>query len=284
MAGYRQIHTQIWKDEWFIGLEPLEKMLFIYLFSNEMASIAGIYKIPMKVISNETGIEIDAIRMMLDKFSNDGKIMYQEGVLWVVNMRQYHYTKSPRTLERIKKDIDSIPDGEVKKAYQYHAEHELQGMDTVSIPYRYPIDTVSIPHSKSLIKSLTEIEIEKESISESVIESEPTTTTTTPIPVADDEPVGVLRPLAQAFTAATHLPEGSGGHLWVEGLNKLYQMGASPGDIEIAVGELTRKNYHIASPVSIIGAVANVMRKREERKPEAGINKYLRGYADHIKH
>jgi hypothetical protein len=282
MAGYRQIHTQIWKDEWFIELEPLEKMLFIYLFSNEMASIAGIYKIPMKVISNETGIEIDAIRMMLDKFSNDGKIMYQEGVLWVVNMRQYHYTKSPRTLERIKKDIDAIPDGEVKKAYQYHAEHELQGMDTVSIPYRYPIDTVSIPHSKSLIKSLTEIEIEKES----VIENETVTTTTTTPTTIDDEPVGILRPLAQAFTECTHLPEGSGGHLWVEGLQKLYEMGASPGDITLAVAQLTGKNYTISSPVSLINAVANVMRIREERKPtgETGINKYLRGYADHIKH
>lgn len=31
MANYRQIHTQIWRDNWFLDLEADEKLLFIYL-------------------------------------------------------------------------------------------------------------------------------------------------------------------------------------------------------------------------------------------------------------
>jgi len=51
MADYRQIHTRIWKDSWFIELEPCDKLLFIYLFSNERASVSGIYDISIKVMA-----------------------------------------------------------------------------------------------------------------------------------------------------------------------------------------------------------------------------------------
>ena len=42
MPGYRQLHTHIWSDNWFAELEPDLKLLFIYLFSNERASICGL--------------------------------------------------------------------------------------------------------------------------------------------------------------------------------------------------------------------------------------------------
>ena len=45
MANFRAIHTQIWKDEWFVDLTINQKVLFIYLFSNEASSFTGLYKI-----------------------------------------------------------------------------------------------------------------------------------------------------------------------------------------------------------------------------------------------
>ncbi len=44
MADFRNIHTHIWKDAWFCELQPDEKLLFIYLFSNERASVCGMYE------------------------------------------------------------------------------------------------------------------------------------------------------------------------------------------------------------------------------------------------
>ena len=123
MANYRQIHVSIWKDEWFLDLEPEEKLLFIYLFSNESTSLAGIYRIPMKVIAFETGLSATFIESTLQKFHVADKVHYENGVVWVVNMRQYHETRSTKVQTRIENDIASIPDCDLKIRYLY-------GMDT----------------------------------------------------------------------------------------------------------------------------------------------------------
>ena len=125
MANYRQIHVRIWKDEWFLDLEPQEKLLFIYLFSNESASLAGIYKIPLKVICFETGLEQKYIIDTLSKFSKHGKAFYEDGIVMVSNMRRYHETKSPKVQSKIVEDISMIPDCPLKKRYLY-------GIDTSS--------------------------------------------------------------------------------------------------------------------------------------------------------
>lgn len=137
MAGYRQIHTKIWKDEYIIELDPLEKLLWIYLFSNELSSISGIYKIPSRVIANETGLEKEFVDDTLAKFEQDGKIAREDGFLWIVKMQEYHSNASPTTIKKVLTDINAIPDNGVKRKYLEH----YKGIDTPSIPYRYPIDT-----------------------------------------------------------------------------------------------------------------------------------------------
>lgn len=139
MAGYRQFHTQFWKDEWVIELEPLERYLFSYLFTNDLSSISGIYKLPMRVIVNETGLDREFIQAIFAKFQEAKKIFYEEGVMWVVNMHKYHKNASPRTMTKVNADIREIPDGRVKTAYLYY---EKTG--------EYCIDTVSIPRSESV--------------------------------------------------------------------------------------------------------------------------------------
>jgi len=141
MANYRQIHVTIWKDAWFLDLGPDEKLLFIYLFSNELASLSGIYKIPLKVIVFETGFDQKFIEAAFEKFAKDGKAVYQDGVVWVINMRRYN--KGGDTVEkRVQADVDEIPECPIKSAYlQYH---------NLGIPYRYPIDTTSYINEMNL--------------------------------------------------------------------------------------------------------------------------------------
>lgn len=165
MAGYRQFHTQFWKDEWLIDLEPLERYLFSYLFTNDLSSISGIYKLPMRVIVNETGLEKDFISRSLAKFQTAHKIFYKDGVMWVLNMRKYHKNASPRTMAKVNNDVREIPDCDVKTAYLYY---EKTGI--------YCIDIVSILRSESVSESV--------SVSVSVSEgNEPTPAP--PIPFAD---------------------------------------------------------------------------------------------------
>lgn len=133
MANFRQIHVSIWKDSWFCELSPDEKLLFIYLFSNESTSLSGIYKITKKFISFETGINRKRVDEILVKFEADNKVFYEGDTVWVVNMPKYHATKSAKVQKRIYEDFLLIPDSEIKNKYI--------GYYRLNIPYRYPIDT-----------------------------------------------------------------------------------------------------------------------------------------------
>jgi hypothetical protein len=135
MSNFRQIHVSIWKDTWFLDLEPDEKLLFIYLFSNESTSLAGIYKISPKVIAFETGINMQRMTAIMAKFARDGKVFQQGDVVWTVNMRKFHETRSSKVNIRIQNDIDLIPDSDIKRKYIAYYDPKLQ--------YPYPMDRVS---------------------------------------------------------------------------------------------------------------------------------------------
>ena len=122
MANYRQIHVSIWKDEWFLGLEPEKKLLFVYLFSNSETTIAGLYKIAFPVICFETGLSGEYVKAALSEFEEEDKIMYGSGVMWIKNMRKFHSSNSPKVLTRIRTDLENIPYCEVKISYLYHID------------------------------------------------------------------------------------------------------------------------------------------------------------------
>jgi hypothetical protein len=144
MANYRQIHVSIWKDEWFLDLEPQEKLLFIYLFSNESTSLSGLYKLPLKVIAFETCLNIEFIKTALNKFESSGKAYYKDGMIWIVNMRIYN-RGGETVYARIVADIDAIPDCELKRIYlERYPKHTItEPSNTLPIDYTYPTDTNS---------------------------------------------------------------------------------------------------------------------------------------------
>ena len=160
MANYRQIHTQIWRDNWFLDLEPDEKLLFIYLFSNDSTNLAGLYEIHERIIQLETGLDKMRIAEILQKFECDGKVHYQDGVVWIVNMKKYHSNAG----EKIQKNIDSIVMGihDCELKQKYCIANELTTENTPSIPLAYPMDTPSYRKSKRKSKSKTEEEEKEE--------------------------------------------------------------------------------------------------------------------------
>jgi hypothetical protein len=144
MAEFRNIHTRIWKDNWFSELETDEKLLFIYLFSNERASVCGMYELPMKYIVFETGISADRVSEILNRFSAAGKVYYQNGIVWVVNLKRYNDSgESVKVRIRAAKDLDSIPDCDLKREYYKHE----------NIPY----PKTQIPYSENDLETDTEM-------------------------------------------------------------------------------------------------------------------------------
>ena len=144
MADFRTVKCAMWReDEWFQSLTPDERLLFIYLFTNPSASVAGIYKLPLRTISFESGLALDRCKAIIARFTKDNKAYYEDGVVWVRRMREHQLPGniSNQVAIRLARDVEAIPDCPLKTRYL-----QAYGAKTgVQIPYEYPTDTVSIP-------------------------------------------------------------------------------------------------------------------------------------------
>ena len=131
MADYRTVKTAMWaQDEWFMDLPIDAKLLWLYLFTNAHASVAGIYKLPIRTICNETGIDQERVEGLLRVFAQKGKAKHSDGTVWVVKMREHQATTSPLVEKRIAKDVALLPDTPLKREYL-----KKYGTDRVSIGY-----------------------------------------------------------------------------------------------------------------------------------------------------
>jgi DnaD/phage-associated family protein len=121
MANYRQLHTRTWSDSWFMSLSSEQKLLFIYLFSNQRASVTGLYELPIKIISLETGLDRSVILRAFEVYTATDKVYYdtKAEVVWVVNMPKYQLgERINSTLQkRIETDIKSAPDCKLKQRF-----------------------------------------------------------------------------------------------------------------------------------------------------------------------
>lgn len=130
MAEFRSIHCKTWRDDWFSELPTDAKLLWLYLITNQSTSVSGIYQLPRKFIAFETGLDISRVSQILDIFKSDGKIDFDDSVIWIKKMREYQSSGSDKVLTRIMSDFNSLPDCRVKGIYA-----QKYGIDKVSIPY-----------------------------------------------------------------------------------------------------------------------------------------------------
>ena len=76
LTKQRYISTSFWSDEWVETLTIQEKLLYMYLLTNELTNIAGIYEISIKRMKDDTGLPREDVIAGLEKFSLDKKAFY----------------------------------------------------------------------------------------------------------------------------------------------------------------------------------------------------------------
>src|SRR5512139_1976447 len=101
MADFRQVYCKVWRDDWFSELPTDARLLWMYLITNQSTSVSGIYQQPIKFIAFETGLEIGRVTQIMDMFKSDGKIDFDDSVIWVKNMREYQSSGSNKVYKRI---------------------------------------------------------------------------------------------------------------------------------------------------------------------------------------
>ena len=104
------IYTKFWYDNYVSSLNAKEKLLFIYLISNEKVTICGIYEMPDKYILLDTGIRLKELNTIKQKFMDDGKFAFIDGWIKIMNFDSYNSFSGEKNDTAKEKELALIPD------------------------------------------------------------------------------------------------------------------------------------------------------------------------------
>lgn len=85
MAKQRYINTHFWDDGYIRNLSATEKLMFLYLLTNSLTTIAGAYEVGLDRIEFDTKIPKDDAAKILKKFEADKKVAYRDGWVFIAN-------------------------------------------------------------------------------------------------------------------------------------------------------------------------------------------------------
>jgi hypothetical protein len=72
----RSVNTRLWADDWFETLDCDEKLLWLYLLTNQYTNMLGIYEVSISRMCFETGLSKESILKAFERFERDGKAFY----------------------------------------------------------------------------------------------------------------------------------------------------------------------------------------------------------------
>lgn len=172
MATQRYISTSFWDDEWITTLDPSEKLLYLYLMTNTLTNISGVYKIAVRRICFDTGFNSDTVGHIMTKFEK-AKKAHRIGEYIAIPSWPKHQNCETRLKikEGVSACLKELPKEVlielVKIGYKFNLKPVF---DILSIPYIY--DT-NYSDSDSDSDSDIDIDIEAEATEVPSLPSEP---------------------------------------------------------------------------------------------------------------
>jgi|SRR6185369_4243997 len=135
MATQRYISTSFWDDAWIHRLDPSEKLLFLYLMTNPLTNIAGIYKTSVDRMIFDTGFNEHTVKHILEKFEKSGKVIVSGEYIIIPSWPKHQKVgESPK----IKAGIDLILAGVPKDVLSCARERKYAyNLDSLLIGYEY---------------------------------------------------------------------------------------------------------------------------------------------------
>lgn len=108
MAKQRMIRDSFWSDPYIQDLNTIDKLIFLYLLTNPSVNIAWIYEITERQICFDTNIDKNRLSQALDKLSQDGKIIYKNNWIIIINFIK-NQAMNPSVEKWIERVINELP-------------------------------------------------------------------------------------------------------------------------------------------------------------------------------
>jgi hypothetical protein len=140
MATQRYISTSFWDDPWITTLDPSEKLLYLYLMTNTLTNISGVYKIAVRRICFDTGFNSDTVGHIMTKFENARKAHRIDEYIALPSWPKHqNYEIRSKIKEGIVSCLKELPKECLIELAKIGYKFDLQPIfDTLSIPYTYP--------------------------------------------------------------------------------------------------------------------------------------------------
>ena len=156
MAIFRNIQMSFWTDPKIADdFSPEDKYFYLYLMTNPHTNICGCYEISLRQIADETGYTKDKVEKLLSHLEKDHKVIAyskESREVLLINWHKYNWTSSEKFRVPLGKTIQSIKNDDFKAFLM----DMFNGIDNVSIPYTYPIDTNCIDTTITITDTITD--------------------------------------------------------------------------------------------------------------------------------
>lgn len=141
----RTVLDSFWTDPSVVPLTPEAKTLYLYSWTNSHNNAAGIYEIGLGTIAHETGWPETTIRKCLDELRQKVDWFEEFNIIWVKSFLN-RQSRSPKYLTAVVIALRHLPEKIIIDYLDYNLQRNsirlpIERLDTLSIGYRYPIDT-----------------------------------------------------------------------------------------------------------------------------------------------
>ena len=163
MSKLRSISTAFWSDPFIEDLTPSQKLLFVYLITNEKTNMLGIYESSIRKMSFETGIKKDDIEKALKEFEDKNKVKYSNNYVVLINyMKHQNYNTNMK-----KSAIDTynnLPKSLADSNLVVSKNNPLEGFETL-LNHFGMVRKVEVEYEEEVEdESKLEIEVEEKTI------------------------------------------------------------------------------------------------------------------------
>lgn len=153
----RILQTKIWKDSYFSSLNLTERLIFLYLLTNDKVNILHCYEISSREIAFDTGINTPMVEDVKAKFQKGGRFEFFKDWVLIINAYKYEEYKGEKN-ETAKTKLIREMSKDVKGWYDNVLDRGIdRGMHTLSIG-SISHNTEIISH-KGVVKGKRPIEI-----------------------------------------------------------------------------------------------------------------------------
>jgi len=230
MATQRYISTSFWEDKWIRSLEPPERYVYLYLLTNPLTNIAGVYQTTTDRIEFDTGYNEKTVLPMFERFEEKGKVFFFNDEWVILPSWPKHQKWQDRS--KIREGIDKI-----LIALPYDIFMALSGMG-----YVYPMDKLSIPYPYPS----NYLDPDPDSDSEKISNRDTDTDT--------DRNIRVFKPNSQVWPNDQPLCQAAyktfekyygaflpDNHREVDAINQLYKLSSDEGEPDVVLKSMMKK-------------------------------------------